>query len=383
MLNLTDDDRLTLYDEFNSSIYGSIAGKHIDDVRDRLGHVFRDFDAYAAELTELHRQFKASRTGAKLSSEALELSDVNTRYSLREKDPPKKTGVAYKVFYAKDGQLYPPMVANPGGAGTPVGVWLDADIGAAAAPSKTGRAQVQAGGKGTNASKGSLAFRPGWHLGDIPQAKQFARKNPETGKKDLFPADFVWAECEYAMDHDYQEEAMSYGYTENGKFRHSYAGLPKLPVDGYYRYRTNPNPDTVPWVITGAMKVTRILTDEETDALCRAAGVEPMKRQGGPIDLSKYGLKAGDTTQFSLKSGDEGATFEENGVKYSIKSLTYDITEGRMFDDLVTAKVFNQKEADLLKQNLDKLFLLCNSLDIDYSSFDTMRNNKRSVSCIF
>jgi len=73
MLNLTDDDRLTLYDEFNSSIYGSIAGKHIDDVRDRLGHVFRDFDAYSAELTELHRRFKASRTGAKYNSEALEL----------------------------------------------------------------------------------------------------------------------------------------------------------------------------------------------------------------------------------------------------------------------------------------------------------------------
>ena len=70
MLNLTDDDRLTLYDEFNSSIYGSIAGKHIDDVRDRLGHVFRDFDAYAAELTELHSQFKASRTGAKFSMKA-------------------------------------------------------------------------------------------------------------------------------------------------------------------------------------------------------------------------------------------------------------------------------------------------------------------------
>lgn len=71
--------------------------------------------------------------------------------------------------------------------------------------------------------------------------------------------------------------------------------------------------------------------------------------------------------QFSLKSGDEGATFEENGVKYSIKSLTYDITEGRMFDDLVTAKVFNQKEADLLKQNLDKLvsYMLPNANILD------------------
>lgn len=239
-------------------------------------------------------RYSVSNSAGGLTAE--ELSDVNTRYSIRELPPPKKTGVAYKVFYAKDGQLYPPMVANPGGAGTPVGVWLDADIGQSAPPSKTGRMQVQAGGKGTNAAKGSLAFRPGWHLGDIPLAKQFARKNPETGVKDLFPSDFVWAECEYAMDVDYQDEAMSYGYTDNGKFRHSYAGLPKLPTDGYYRYRTNPNPDTVPWIITGAMRVKRILTDAETDAICRAAGVEPMQRQGGPMDeakLEKLGLKAG------------------------------------------------------------------------------------------
>lgn len=110
------------------------------------------------------------------------------------------------------------------------------------------------------------------------------------------------------MDVDYQEEAMSYGYTANGKFRHSYAGLPKLPTDGYYRYRTNPNPDTVPWVITGAMRVKRILTDAETDAICRENGVEPMARQGGPLDeagLERLGLEAGDVTgetRFSMKS---------------------------------------------------------------------------------
>ena len=259
------------------------------------------------------------------AQQRVEFSDVNTRYSLREKEPPKKTGVAYKVFFAKNGELYPPMVANPGGEGTPVGVWLDADVGQAAPPSKTGRAQVQAGGRGTNAAKGSLAFRPGWHLGDIPLAKQFARKNPATGVKDLFPADFVWAECEYAMDVDYQEEAMSYGYTENGKFRHSYAGLPKLPTDGYYRYRTNPNPDTVPWIITGAMRVRRILTDAETDAICREAGVEPMQRQGGPLDeagLERLGLEAGDVTgntKFSMKSA-----VEDNGTLLALHNLTED-----------------------------------------------------------
>lgn len=306
----------------------SVARKLLDAIRDFIAKVKSLFngniakqnqaaaDAYGVDMKTLEEAAKLWTDALKATSAAahnalserdqrIEFSDVNTRFSIRKKDPPKHTGIAYKVFYAKDGQLYPPMVANPGGVGTPVGVWLDADIGKAGPPSKTGRAQVQGGGKGTNAGKISLAFRPGWHLGDIPLAKQFARKNPETGVKDLFPADFVWAECEYAMDVDYQEEAMSYGYTESGKFRHAYAGLPKLPEDGYYRYRTNPNPDTVPWVITGAMKVTRILTDAETDAICRENGVEPMARQGGPIDLSKYGLEAGDTggnTRFSMKS---------------------------------------------------------------------------------
>lgn len=214
----------------------------------------------------------------------------NVQYSVRLEPPPKKTGKAYKVFLLKDGKLYPPMVANPGGEDTPDGVWLNADIGQAAPASKTGRPQVQAGGKGTATGKSSLAFRPGWHLGEVPLAKQFARTNPETGVKDLFPANFVWAECEYAMDHDYQDEAMSYGYTENGKFRHSYAGLPALPKDGYYKYRTNPNPDTVPWVITGAMKVNRILSDAEVAEICRQNGVEPMQRQGGPIDLASHGI---------------------------------------------------------------------------------------------
>lgn len=307
----------------------TVAQKLLNAIRDFIAKVKSLFkgktaqnqasaDAFGVDLSTLEeaaRLWGEALEAASVQAHALteqeqrvEFSDVNTRYSLREKDPPKKTGVAYKVFYAKNGQLYPPMVANPGGAGTPVGVWLDADVGLAAPPSKTGRAQVQAGGKGTNAAKGSLAFRPGWHLGDVPQAKQFARKNPETGVKDLFPADFVWAECEYAMDVDYQEEAMSYGYTANGKFRHSYAGLPKLPTDGYYRYRTNPNPDTVPWVITGAMRVKRILTDAETDAICRENGVEPMARQGGPLDeagLERLGLEAGDVTgetRFSMKS---------------------------------------------------------------------------------
>lgn len=70
-------------------------------------------------------------------------------FSLRQKPEPKKKGIGYKVFVLKDGKLYPPMVANPDGAATPVGVWLDADAAPIAGESKTGRPQVKQGGKGT------------------------------------------------------------------------------------------------------------------------------------------------------------------------------------------------------------------------------------------
>lgn len=249
-----------------------------------------------------------------------------------------KKGVAYKVFRIKNGKLYPPMVANPGGGDTPVGVWLDAEEGEFAGLSKTGRKKVKSTGSG------DLAYRPGWHLGDVPRAKQFDRsfswtfvnaeedtpveksvntyntfiknyaKSSNIGKiyyvKDVdayvqvvnnnapyFPYDFIWAECEYVMDINYQDEADEQGYMRtkpdgstyrSDKYQHSLAGLPKLPTKGYYKYRTNPNPDTVPWVITGAIKVTKLLDDFDVR---RILGNDAPERQGGDKTLSELGLQ--------------------------------------------------------------------------------------------
>lgn len=203
-------------------------------------------------------------------------------FSLRQKPEPKKKGIGYKVFVLKDGKLYPPMVANPDGAATPVGVWLDADAAPIAGESKTGRPQVKQGGKGTQGGSGKLAYRPGWHLGVVPYAIQFNRKDAE-GNKTLFPKNFAFAEVEYAADVDYQEEARQEGINPSGKYQHSLAGLKHLPTDGYYMYRTNPNPETDPWVITGAMKVNRILTRAEQAELVKNAGREPQQIQEGDI----------------------------------------------------------------------------------------------------
>ena len=130
----------------------------------------------------------------------------------------------------------------------------------------------------------------------------------------------MWAECEYAKDVDYQKEAMSYGYTENGKYRHSYAGLPRIPKDGYYRYRTNPNPETVPWVITGAMKVNRLLSDAEVNSILEKNGVAPVHRQGGDVSLEDLGFANVQAQQnvakFALErvNGKEIAWVENSGL---------------------------------------------------------------------
>lgn len=226
-------------------------------------------------------------------------------FSLRQKPEPKKKGVGYKVFVLKDGKLYPPMVANPDGAATPVGVWLDADAAPIAGESKTGRPQVKQGGKGTQGGSGKLAYRPGWHLGVVPYAIQFNRKDAE-GNKTLFPKNFVFAEVEYAADVDYQEEARQEGINPSGKYQHSLAGLKHLPTDGYYMYRTNPNPETDPWVITGAMKVNRILTRAEQAELVKNAGREPQQIQEGDIVtddvVNSINQEIADAPKFSLKS---------------------------------------------------------------------------------
>lgn len=243
----------------------------------------------------------------------------NVQFSLRTEAPPKKTRKGYKVFVVKNGELYPPMVANPNGEPTPVGVWLNADEGVRAGTSKTGRPQVKAGGKGTQGGSGTLAYRPGWHLGEMPLAQQFARKDSQ-GNKTLFPSNFVWAECDIAADNNYQEEAMSYGYTENGKFRHAYAGLPRIPKDGFYQYRTNPDPNTVPWLITGAMKINRILSDAEVRDILAEKGIEAPKRQGGDKTLEELGIN---NARYSLKDS-EGNSLTEAQQEYFRNSKVRD-----------------------------------------------------------
>ena len=333
----SETDRITsLYNENNVFYNGGRTAYEEEVVADQLGKWIRDANyAYTlllkmshpllAKLHEIVNRFLMALHGIEISDDmnlilrSIEQAYVKTAngqitnsetgedvsFSLRQKPEPKKKGVGYKVFVLKDGKLYPPMVANPNGAATPVGVWLDADAAPIAGESKTGRPQVKQGGKGTQGGSGKLAYRPGWHLGVVPYAIQFNRKDAD-GNKTLFPKNFVFAEVEYAADVDYQEEARQEGINPSGKYQHSLAGLKHLPTDGYYMYRTNPNPETDPWVITGAMKVNRILTRAEQADLVSKAGREPQQIQEGDIVtddvVNSINQEIADAPKFSIKT---------------------------------------------------------------------------------
>ena len=306
-------------------------------------------------------QMSTRQTAEEVEAEAVEMSDVHTQFSVRKSDPPKKTLIGYKVFMVDKkhpGQLYPTKVKNPGGQGTPVGVWLDADTGEIArnpdgsiATNTVGRISVKANG-------GSLAWRPGWHLGSLPEANQMNRvdpKNPESnnsnrGTTGLMWDNYVFCECEFAADEDYQLEAFEYGTDAKGSYKHTQAGLPYIPKDGYYKYRTNPDPSTAPWFISGSIRITRILDDDMRREIIEKWNAEHPNEQmrfterysGKPINLEEYGFKAGPVTPT------EDLSSVAPGVDYSdeIRNLPGYTRHALNFDDPRVQEAFRIQQIE-------------------------------------
>lgn len=168
--------------------------------------------------------------------------------------------IGYKLFRIKDGKLYPLYVlANKE---TPMGVWLPAECG-----SLTTHGKVKS-------RLGQLAYRPGWHINDgLPYVKHIYSLH--NGKKYL-KDDCVWCKVEYKTEKCYTLEAREQGW-KAGKWSASRAYLRKIPVGGYYKYRTNPNMEGA-WIIAGEMRVLEILDDAEVEKLCRNNGYEPLLR---------------------------------------------------------------------------------------------------------
>jgi len=195
--------------------------------------------------------------------------------------PPKKFVKAYKLFRVDPkhpGKLFPLFVD----ANTPVekGKWY---------PAKAGE---MAGDK-VKSKLGPLAYRPGWHAGDLPIATHIGSKSSNDLKRpDVRPPNQVWAEVHMPDDVDWQSEANRRGTNVQGKLIPVQAHITdQIPEGGHYRYKTNPNM-TGNWLIGGAMKVHRVLSDDEVRRINQEAKSSDLPRTK-PLKLADYGFNGG------------------------------------------------------------------------------------------
>jgi hypothetical protein len=200
---------------------------------------------------------------------------------------PEKTVNAYKLFRFKDKdpEVDYPLFVN---ANKPIprDVWVPAEAGAFSTKPGT-EDKVKSG-------IGPLAYRPGWHAGDLPIATHIGKG----GKPPVYrPYDHRWSEVEFPDDVDWQSIANERGINKKGKLIAQEAHITdQIPFGGYYRYKTSPNM-TGEWLISGDMKLGTHLTDDEVKAINQASGlgVEDLPRfneylnrnMGNPAELSR------------------------------------------------------------------------------------------------
>src|SRR5574344_1632903 len=184
-------------------------------------------------------------------------------------------GVAYKMFTLSKkhkGELFPLYVNTY--EPTPFNRWVEAKSG------ELINAKVKS-------KLGLLAYRPAWHLSDVPIATHIGVKN-DKGEIEYMKPTSIWCECEYSDNINYQDKANERGMI-NGRFDYRKAYLDYIPINGFYKYKTNPNMRGE-WILAGAIKINRIITDDEVNEILITNNIKPMERYGGKLILADYGF---------------------------------------------------------------------------------------------
>jgi len=212
-------------------------------------------------------------------------------------------------FEAKNGKLYVPSTQNPYTEGGKTGGMVEI-------PNEEIRRELIDRGFLPEGSKAksvtALAYRPGWHAGDLPffpqggkQDKEYvaessrakANKETFTGTEEHPYQNYhrynqVVFECEMAFDKDYTRSHIG---NEKGKASYGkviYEDMQEMPVDGGYKFATNPMAnanDIGSWFISGSLKIGRALSQEECDAILKENGRLPQLWEQGKLDLASLG----------------------------------------------------------------------------------------------
>ena len=306
----------------------------------------------AIESGDMDKVREMVRQAAEANGFTNAIPEQASSYITRTKAAPKNTIKVYKVFtVAPDGSPTALFVSST--TKLPMNVWLDAvdtyhfkaDNGKEYVPStqnpytkggKTGasvtipneqvRSELVERGYLSKDSKAkkitALAYRPGWHAGDLPFFPQGGKQgnprftnsgnvnkafNPdiqETAYENIHRYNQVVFECEMAADTNYTEIAQNQekAKTKSGSVNQRNADLQYMPTDGFYYYTTNPTiSEKGKWAISGSLKINRALTQQECDDILSKNGFKPQEWEGGTLDLEKLGY-TGETYDAARKT---------------------------------------------------------------------------------
>ena len=248
-------------------------------------------------------------------------------YKIRTTRPPKNTKTVYKCFYV-DTHGKPSALFVDNNASLPMNVWLNAndtyhflaendnkyvptmgnstnkDAGktgiSVKIPNESVKNELIERGylpKGSSAkSVTCVAYRPGWHGGDLPFFPQGGKKDVNSNYGNVHRWNQVIFEIEIDADKDYTAEAQSQEKAKNkdGSLNYKKADLQYMPEGGFYQYTTNPTVKQQTggksdWFISGSIKIKRALTQSECNDILCAHGMKEQEWEGGEMDLSKLG----------------------------------------------------------------------------------------------
>lgn len=340
----------------------------------------------AVETGDMDKVREMIRQAAEEKGFTNAIPEQASSYITRAKAAPKNTIKVYKVFtVAPDGSPTALFVSST--TKLPMNVWLDAvdtyhfkaDNGKEYVPStqnpytkggKTGasvtipneqvRSELVERGYLSKDSKAAkitaLAYRPGWHAGDLPFFPQGGKQgnprftnsgnvnksfNPdiqETAYENIHRYNQVVFECEMAADTDYTEIAQNQekAKTKSGSVNQRNADLQYMPTDGFYYYTTNPTiSDKGKWAISGSLKINRALTQQECDDILSKNGFKPQEWEGGTLDLEKLGY-TGETYDAARKTL-APITYDDDGNVIPISErFNKDVKDVRYSKDVFT-----------------------------------------------
>jgi hypothetical protein len=233
------------------------------------------------------------------TAQAKEVINTKKAYKLFEQDP--ETGTLYPLFVdaktpvkvgewqkatlpdtaftAPNGKRYVPSKKWDGKAGTGDSI---------AIPDQATREMLIEKGflpQGSAAkSIKAVALRPGWHSGEFPVASHIGPEEVVMGQKmKTRGRNQVWAEVEVPDDVDWQTLANERASivksgARKGEINRAEAQITdELPLGGNYKYQQGQARDGN-WVISGEMRVNRVLDDDEVRAINEAGGMQDLPR---------------------------------------------------------------------------------------------------------